>query len=60
MMLCIDNGALLFELRNNIILGIIMYIKIIVKFGLIIYVGRGNKWSKTKVLFVPSTTTLKY
>ena len=53
-----DNRALLFPSRDNLILGIYTYVETIVKFSLTIYTGLRTKSLKTKAVFFLSTTIL--
>ena len=53
-LLFIDDDALPFSSRNDLINGAIICINIMAKFGLTIYTGRGSKVSKTEAVFFPS------
>jgi len=54
-----DNGALPFESHKDIIKGTLICINIIEKFGLTVHTGLGEKKSKTKAIFISSTSKLK-
>ena len=58
-LLHMDNRALPFCSRNDTIIGSHLCVDIISKFGLIIYTSTRKKECKTKVMFFPSTKTLK-
>ena len=59
MLLCIDNGAIPFSLKCDAILGTKIIKRVFARIGLTIYTGAGNKISKTKAVFFPSTGTIK-
>ena len=59
MLLYMDDGSLPFNSQEGIIKGITICIQIIAKFKLTIYIGRGEKQSKTEALFILSTSTIK-
>ena len=56
----IDDGSLPFDNRDNIILGIKLYIEIIAKFRLIVHMEKKNKALKIEVMFILGTSMLYY
>ena len=55
----IDNGAILFNSRQELINRCRIIYKVILKWGLTMHIGYDRKKSKTKVMFFPSTRKLK-
>ena len=53
-LLFMDDGALPFNSRDDLINGAIICINIMAKFGLTIHTGKGSKSSKTEAVFFPS------
>ena len=55
----VDDGAMIYSLRQDMINGTKIAISTFAKFGLIVYFGTNKKASKTEAVFFPSTITLK-
>ena len=53
-LLFMDDGALPFNSRDDLINGAIICINTMAKFGLTIHTGKGAKISKTEAVFFPS------
>lgn len=58
-LLCMDDGALLFYSRKDAIIGSQICIEAMAKFRPIVHAGKIDKESKTKAMLFPSTKTLK-
>ena len=59
MLTYVDDGAGIFNYREDVEKGSIIICELMVKWGLIVYVGYDNKKSKTKLMYIPSTSKLK-
>jgi len=59
MLTYVDDGAMIFDTRNNLIRGSSIACRIMAKWGLTVYVGYDRKKSKTETMFIPSTIILK-
>ncbi len=54
--LYIDNGAFLFEMREDATLGLNLINKVYAKLGLEMHIGRGENQSKTEAIYVPKAS----
>ncbi len=54
--LFIDNGGFFFKMREDAMLGLNLINKVFAKLGLEMHIGRGEKLSKMKVMYVPKAS----
>ena len=59
MLTYVDDGAGIFNCREDIEKGSIIICKVMAKWGLTVHMGYDNKKSKTKLMYIPSTSKLK-
>ena len=58
-LLYIDDGAIPFASRRDVILGMKLCINVFRRFGLVVHTGTKEKDSKTKAVFFPGTSTIQ-